>query len=45
MGRISESAAMLRRVREHVLVDAASLLASAETEPVDPHVRADIVTS
>ena len=45
MGRISESAARLRCVREHVLGDAASLLASPETEPIDPHVRAGIATS
>lgn len=45
MGKINESAVTLRRAREHVLGDAASLLMSPETEPVDPRVRADIATS
>ena len=44
MGRINESAAALRRARERVL-GAASLLASPQTGPGDPPVRADIATS
>ena len=45
MGRISESAATLLRVQEHVLGDAASLLTPPETESMEPHGRADIATS
>jgi transcriptional regulator of acetoin/glycerol metabolism len=45
VGRISESAATLLRVREHVLGDAASLLTPPERESMEPHVRADIATS
>lgn len=45
MSRINESAATLRRAREHVLGDAASRLASPYTEPNGPRVRPDIATS
>jgi sigma-54 dependent transcriptional regulator, acetoin dehydrogenase operon transcriptional activator AcoR len=45
VSRINESAATLRRAREHVLGDAASRLGSPDTEPNGPRVRPDIATS
>jgi len=45
MGRISESAATLRRARERVLSDAASLTTEPDEQPPDLDVRADIASS
>ncbi len=45
MGTINESSATLRRVREHVLGDAANLLTAPDAQPADPRIRADILTS
>lgn len=45
MGRIHESVGTMRRTRDDILGDAATLLTGNQSESVDPRVRADIATS